>query len=416
MFGYSPEGAILIIGILLAATVFAGSLSSRFGVPALIGFLGLGMLAGSDGIGLAFDNYHIAQLLGVFCLVFILFSGGLDTDWRTVRGVAAPALVLATLGVLISAVVIAVAAALLLNFSPLQGFILGSVIASTDAAAVFAIVRAQSKPLRQDVAQLIELESGSNDPSAIFLVGAALAMSAQEQAPVWMLAPSFVQQMVVGGAVGAAIGVLMPAVLKRARLRIGGLSLVISIAAALLAYGIAGVAGGNGFLAAYIAGIVAGSRDFIGKREVRMFQDGLAWLAQVVMFVSLGLLVFPSQLPGVVLPGLAISAILMFVARPVSVFLCLAPFPRYDTRVKLFVSWAGLRGAVPIVLATFPVVAGVSGAQMIFNIVFFVVVLSTLVQGTLLGYVGRLLGLTEEKASEPSEAAPAPVTPPTSSP
>jgi potassium/hydrogen antiporter len=392
---YSPELAILVIGLLLAATVLAGTLSSRFGLPALIGFLGLGMIAGSDGIGIAFDNYELAQAIGVLCLIFILFSGGLDTDLQAARRVAAPAIVLATFGVFISAAVIAVAAYLLLDFSALQGFLLGAVIASTDAAAVFAIVRAQSEPLRKDLASMIELESGSNDPSAIFLVGAMLLLLAQPDAPVWTLAPNFVQQMVFGAGVGVAIGLSMAGVLKRARLRVGGMALVVSVAGALLAYGVAGVIGGNGFLSAYIAGIVAGSRTFKNKRDVLVFQDGVAWLAQVVMFVTLGLLVFPSELPDVLWPGLAITAVLMFVARPLSVVLCLLPFRRFDWPAIMFVSWAGLRGAVPIVLATFPIVAGVPGAQTIFNIVFFVVVTSSIIQGTTLGALARTLKLTE---------------------
>lgn len=402
---YSPEIAILVIGLLLATTVLAGTLSSRFGLPALIGFLGLGMIAGSDGLGIVFDNYPLAQTIGVLCLIFILFSGGLDTNLRAARRVAAPALVLATLGVMISAGVVAVAAVLLLNFSLLQGFLLGAVIASTDAAAVFAIVRAQRKPLKDEPANLIELESGSNDPSAIFLVGAALMLLAQADASVWTLAPSFLQQMIFGALVGIAIGLIMPVVLKRARLRVGGMALVISVAAALLAYGVAGVIGGNGFLSAYIAGIVAGSREFINKRDVLLFQDGVAWLAQVIMFVSLGLLVFPNQLPGVLIPGLAVTAVLMFVARPLSVVICLLPFRRFGWRTMVFVSWAGLRGAVPIVLATFPIVAGVPGAQTIFNIVFFVVVASSVIQGTTLGPLGRRLGLTRDETPEESSAS-----------
>lgn len=395
---YSPEIVILVIGMLLGATVLAGTLSSRFGIPALIGFLALGMVAGSDGLGIVFDNYALAQTIGVLCLIFILFSGGLDTDLRAARRVAAPALVLATLGVMISAAVVAAAAVLFLNFSLLQGFLLGSVIASTDAAAVFAVVRGQSAPLKDEPARLIELESGSNDPSAIFLVGAALMLLAQSDAPVWTLAPSFLQQMAFGAAVGIAVGLTMPVVLKRARLRVGGMALVISVAAALLAYGVAGVLGGNGFLSAYVAGIFAGSRQFFNKRDVLLFQDGVAWLAQVIMFVTLGLLVFPSELPGVLVPGLAITAVLMFVARPLSVVLCLLPFRRFGWRTMVFISWAGLRGAVPIVLATFPIVAGVPGAQTIFNIVFFVVVASSVIQGTTLGPLGKRLGLTEEPA------------------
>lgn len=406
MSALSPELFLLGLGVLLVTTVLAGSLSSRFGLPSLIGFLALGMLAGSDGpMGIAFNDYGMAQAIGIACLIFILFSGGLDTSWRAVRPVAAPALVLATAGVLISALVVAGAAVWLLNVDPLLGFLLGAVVGSTDAAAVFAMMRTQGVPLRPDVQGLIELESGSNDPTAIFLVGAALLFLTSPGASPLSLAPDFVAQMTLGALVGAGVGFGFVSMLKRSRLTIGGLSLVVSIAAALVSYGLAGVIGGNGFLAAYVAGIVAGNREFAGKRNIMFFQDGAAWLAQVVMFLTLGLLVFPSQLPAVVAPGLAVTAILMLVARPLSVFICLAPFRRFDWRAKLFVSWAGLRGAVPIVLATFPIVAGAPGAQTIFNIVFFVVLVSSVIQGPTLGWLTKRLGLeAEEPRPEPEDA------------
>ena len=398
MLSLSPEVALLVLGILLLATVFAGSLSSRFGLPALIGFLCLGMLAGVDGPGgIAFDDYLLTQGVGIACLIFILFSGGIDTDWRDVRRVATPALVLATGGVLISAGIMALAANLLLGFSPYQGFLLGAIIASTDAAAVFAILRSTGLDLHGDVPALIEVESGSNDPMAIFLVGAALMfITVPDFSPI-TLVPQFLLQMVLGAEVGFGAGYLLPEILKRSQYRPGGLAFVISIAAALIAYGLASVIGGNGFLAAYVAGLTAGNRTYRASTIVSTFQDGLAWLAQVVMFLTLGLLITPSNLTGVIVPGLAITFILMFVARPVSVFLCLAPFRRFDWRAKLFVSWAGLRGAVPIVLATFPIVAGVPSAFTIFNIVFFVVLLSSVIQGPTINWLANRLGLRAEQ-------------------
>ncbi|MEO1906230.1 MAG: potassium/proton antiporter [Citromicrobium sp.] len=398
MLSLSPEVALLVLGILLLATVFAGSLSSRFGLPALIGFLCLGMLAGVDGLGgIAFDDYLLTQGVGIACLIFILFSGGIDTDWRDVRRVATPALVLATGGVLISAGIMALAANLLLGFSPYQGFLLGAIIASTDAAAVFAILRSTGLDLHGDVPALIEVESGSNDPMAIFLVGAALMfITVPDFSPI-TLVPQFLLQMVLGAAVGFGAGYLLPEILKRSQYRHGGLAFVISIAAALIAYGLASVLGGNGFLAAYVAGLTAGNRTYRASTIVSTFQDGLAWLAQVVMFLTLGLLITPSNLTGVIVPGLAITFILMFIARPVSVFLCLAPFRRFGWRAKLFVSWAGLRGAVPIVLATFPIVAGVPSAFTIFNIVFFVVLLSSVIQGPTINWLANRLGLRAEQ-------------------
>ena len=392
----SPDVALLVLGVLLLATVFAGSLSSRFGLPALIGFLCLGMITGVDGPGgISFDDYQLTQGVGIACLIFILFSGGIDTDWRDVRRVAAPALVLATAGVLVSAGIVSAAAVLMLDFSLFQGFLLGAIVASTDAAAVFAILRSTGLDLHGDVPALIEVESGSNDPMAIFLVGAALLfLTVPDFTPVSLI-PQFVLQMLLGGVIGLGAGFLLPEVLKRTQYRHGGLAFVISIAAALIAYGLAAVLGGNGFLAAYVAGLAAGNRVYRARAIVSTFQDGLAWLAQVVMFLTLGLLITPSNLTGVIVPGLAITFILMFVARPLSVFICLAPFRSFDWRAKLFVSWAGLRGAVPIVLATFPMVAGVPSAFTIFNIVFFVVLLSSMIQGPTINWMAKRLGLTQ---------------------
>ena len=393
----SPDLALLSLGILLLATVFAGTLSSRFGLPALIGFLTLGMLAGVDGPGgISFSNYQLAQGIGVASLIFILFSGGLDTSWRDIRRVASPALVLATAGVLISAGVVTLAAITILGFEPLQGFLLGSVIASTDAAAVFAILRSSGLDVHGDVPAVIEVESGSNDPMAIFLVGASLLLMSSPGSSPLSLAPEFILQMCLGAIIGMAAGWILPPLVDRAQSRQRGLIFVVSIAAALIAYGAAEVAGGNGFLAAYVAGIVAGNRAYAAKRTLSTFQDGLAWLGQVVMFLTLGLLVNPSDLVDVIVPGLAITVILMLVARPVSVFLCLAPFRRFSWREKLFVSWAGLRGAVPIVLATFPMVAGVPGAFTIFNIVFFVVLLSSLIQGPTINWMAKRMGIRGE--------------------
>lgn len=374
------------------STVIAGTLTSRFGLPALIGFLALGMLAGVDGPGgIYFENYELTQSVGIACLIFILFSGGLDTDWRDVRRVAAPALVLATAGVLISAGIVTLASMLLLGFGPFQAALLGAIIASTDAAAVFAILRSTGLDLHGEIPALIEVESGSNDPMAIFLVGAALLFIEVPDASPLALVPDFVVQMGVGALVGIVVGFAMPELFNRGGYNRGGLAFVISIAAALIAFGAAEVLAGNGFLASYVAGLVGGSRTYAAKETVSSFQDGMAWLAQVVMFLTLGLLVTPSTLSAAVLPGLAITFILMFVARPISVFICLAPFRKFGWRAKLFVSWAGLRGAVPIVLATFPMVAGVAGAFTIFNVVFFVVILSSLIQGPTIKWAAKRL-------------------------
>ncbi|CAO1654566.1 potassium/proton antiporter [Parasphingorhabdus sp. NYA22] len=391
---FNTELTLLILGVILFTTVLAGTLSSRFGFPALIGFIGLGILAGVEGPGgFYFENFELTQGIGIACLLFILFSGGMGTDWRDVRRMAAPALLLATIGVVISAAIVALSAIFILGFGPLQGALLGAVIASTDAAAVFAVLRSSGLDLHGDVPALIETESGSNDPMAIFLVGALLFLIESPSASPLQLAPDFVIQMVMGAIVGVGIGFAMPEILKRGGYQQGGLAFVISIAAALIAFGLAEVLAGNGFLASYLAGIVAGNRTYAARDTVSGFQDGMAWLSQVVMFFTLGLLVTPSNLAPVIIPGLSITFILMFVARPLSVFICLAPFRQFDWRSKLFVSWAGLRGAVPIVLATFPMVAGVPGAFAIFNVVFFVVLLSSIIQGPTIKWAADRLGV-----------------------
>ncbi|WP_339826589.1 potassium/proton antiporter [uncultured Parasphingorhabdus sp.] len=390
----NTELTLLVLGVILLTTVLAGTLSSRFGFPALIGFIGLGILAGVEGPGgFYFENFELTQGIGIACLLFILFSGGMGTDWRDVRRMAAPALLLATIGVLISAGIVALSAIFILGFGPLQGALLGAVIASTDAAAVFAVLRSSGLDLHGDVPALIETESGSNDPMAIFLVGAMLFLIESPSASPLQLAPDFVIQMVMGAIVGVGVGFAMPEILKRGGYQQGGLAFVISIAAALIAFGLAEVLAGNGFLASYLAGIVAGNRTYAARETVSGFQDGMAWLSQVVMFFTLGLLVTPSNLGPVIIPGLSITFILMFVARPLSVFICLAPFRQFDWRAKLFVSWAGLRGAVPIVLATFPMVAGVPGAFAIFNVVFFVVLLSSVIQGPTIKWAADRLGV-----------------------
>ncbi|PXA98492.1 potassium/proton antiporter [Nostoc sp. 3335mG] len=399
MLQLTTESALLLVGVLLLTTVLAGNLSSRFGLPALIGFLGLGIFAGTNGPGgIAFDDFAAAQAIGITSLIFILFSGGLDTDWKDVRRVAGPALLLATFGVCISAAIVALSAVLLLNVGVQQAALLGAIIASTDAAAVFAILRSTGLDLHGDVPALIEVESGSNDPMAVFLVGAVLLFMADPDASPIQLLPQFAVQMGMGAAVGLAIGCGVPSLLKRGAARQGGLAFVISLAGALIAFGAAELLSGNGFLASYVAGLVAGNQVYPARRTVSKFQDGLAWLAQVAMFLTLGLLVTPSQLGPVIGAGVAITMILMFVARPASVLLCLAPFRSFGWRSKIFISWAGLRGAVPIVLATFPIVAGVDGAFTIFNIVFFVVVLSSLIQGPTMKWMARSLKMSNEQA------------------
>jgi cell volume regulation protein A len=390
---------LLLSAVLMIAAVFAGSLTSRFGLPALIGFLGLGMIAGVDGFGLRFDDFAVAKDVGVVALILILFAGGMETPWSLVRGVIAPVAMLATVGVLISAAVVAALTVLVFHKTPAEGALLGAIISATDAAAVFAVIKASGVDLRRDVRALIEVESGSNDPTAAFLVLAATAVLAKPGGSLIHLAPDFFIQTSVGLAIGLGVGIGFVTVMRRGHVATIGLAGVLATAAAILAYAAASLLDGNGFFAAYASGITAGSWVFKQKRAVLQFQDGIAWLAQVTMFLTLGLLVNPHDLPAVAVEGVVTTLVLMFAARPISVFLCLFPFRRFGWRAKTFVGWGGLRGAAPIVLSILPLLAHVPGSHEVFNIVFFVVLLASVIQGPTLGWLARRLQLEEPKAA-----------------
>jgi cell volume regulation protein A len=351
------------------------------------------MLAGSDGPGgIYFDDASLAQSLGVVALALILFSGGLDTEWSSVRPVLWKGLALSTAGVLITALLVGLFARIVLGFSLLEGVLLGAIVSATDAAAVFSVLRARSVGLKGHVRPLLELESGSNDPMAVFLTTGLIGIMTQPQAGWFSLVPMFIQQMVLGSALGYAIGTLIVLLINRLRLEFEGLYPVLTLSLVLLTYGATASLGGNGFLAVYIAGLVMGKNDFIHKRSVMRFHDGLAWLMQIAMFLALGLLVFPSHLLPIVGLGLLASLFLMLVARPVSVLVTLA-FSGMRLNEKLMISWVGLRGAVPIVLATFPLLAGMPRSEIIFDLVFFIVLTSILFQGTSIPLFARWLKL-----------------------
>ncbi|MNS65944.1 K(+)/H(+) antiporter NhaP2 [compost metagenome] len=385
------EHLLLGTAVLLLLGILASKASGRLGVPALVIFLIIGMLAGTDGIGkIHFDNSLQAQSLGVVALAYILFAGGLDTDWKSVKPVVGAGLIMATVGVVLTAGMVGWFAIQALGFTPLEGLLLGAIISSTDAAAVFAVMRSKSVGLQGNLKPLIELESGSNDPMAVFLTIGLIRLLTMPEAPVLDLIPSFVLQMGLGAVAGLAFGKAVPWMVNRLALEYEGLYPVFTLATVLLTYSATTVIGGNGFLAVYIAGLLIGNSDFLHKRSLMRFHDGLAWLMQIAMFTALGLLVFPSQLPGVVGAGILVSAFLILVARPVSVFVGLH-FIRLSFREKAMVSWVGLRGSVPIILATFPLVAGIPNAGMIFNLVFFIVLTSVLLQGTSIPLVAKLL-------------------------
>lgn len=379
--------------LLLLLSILTSRASGRLGIPALLIFLAIGMLAGSDGPGgIYFDNARLAQGLGVTALVLILFAGGLETRWARVRPVLWRGLSLSTLGVSLTALLIALFAKFILQFTWLEGLLLGAVVSSTDAAAVFAVLRSQSVSLKADLEQLLELESGSNDPMAIFLTVALIQLQVTDNASLLTVIPMFFFQMGVGAALGYSMGKAMHWIVNRVNLEYEGLYQVLTLSLALLTYGLAEIANGNGFLAAYLAAIVFGNSDFIHKRSLIRFHDGLAWLMQIAMFLTLGLLVFPHNLIPILGAGLMVSLFLLFVARPASVYLSLL-FARMSGREKTLVAWVGLRGAAPIILATFPLLAGVPRAEMYFNLVFFIVLISGLLQGPTIPMLARWLGV-----------------------
>lgn len=389
---FLESGNLLLIGsVLLLISVIAGKTTSKLGVPILIFFLIVGILAGSEGIGrIHFDNVAIAQFIGITALNFILFSGGLDTNLESVRPVMGRGIALSTLGVFLTALSVGVFVHYVFGFSLAEGLLLGSIVSATDAAAVFSILRNKGIGLKGYLRPVLELESGSNDPMAYFLTIALTGIVATGDVSAVELITGFLKEFIIGGALGFLMGKVSVWLINNIELETEGLYPVLTLALAMLTYSAAHFIGGNGFLAIYLAAIILGNSNFIHKRMLIKFYDGQAWLMQIILFLTLGLLVYPSRIIPIIGMGLLISAFLIFVARPIGVFISLAFF-KSNFRSKLFVSWVGLRGGVPIVFATYPLIAGIEKAELIFNLVFFISITSVLLQGTTLAYVAKLL-------------------------
>lgn len=395
------DSLILFIAILFIFGVVTTKFSARLGVPALVLFIGIGMLIGSDVLGLIyFDDAGIAQLIGIFALIVILFEGGLQTNWSTLKPVIKPALSLATIGVLITTLLIAVAAKYILSVDWDLALLFGAIVGSTDAAAVFAVLKDQ--PIQKRLGATLEAESGSNDPMAVFLTVAMIEWITNTNANVFQLIFTFFLQMGLGLLLGVILGKLAVSAINRINLDSSGLYPIFAISFALLTYGITSFLNGSGLLAVYIVAIVIGNADIAYRYSVFRFSEGFAWMMQILMFVILGLLVFPSELFtwDIMWQGIVISVILMVLARPIAV-LCATVTMKFKAKELLFLSWAGLKGAVPIVLATFPLLAGVVGSQQIFNIVFFVVLTSCLIQGTTIPVLADKLALFGPKKTAP---------------
>lgn len=386
---------LLLAAVLILFGVISSKASARLGLPVLVLFLIVGMLAGERGIGgIAFDSPGAAHALGTVALAVILYDGGLQTPLSSIKAVWKPASLLATLGVLVTALITGLAAAWILDLTLLEGLLIGAIVGSTDAAAVFAQLRNAGIHIRKRLKATLEVESASNDPMAIFLTIGLLEVLVNDVPFGIGLLQLFVMQMGVGAAIGLGVGWAAVALINRIHLQASGMYPVLVTACGLLAFGLAANLGGSGFLAIFVAGVVVGNSRFVFQRGVFLFHDGLAWLSQITMFVVLGLLVDPKGLLDVWFEGLLIALVLIFLARPLAVIPMLQPFGFERNEIAL-VSWVGLRGSVPIVLAIFPLIFGAPEAPLIFNVVFFVVLISATVQGGTLAHVARWLGLAE---------------------
>jgi potassium/hydrogen antiporter len=390
---------ILVAGALLAAGIVAAKVADRVRVPGLLLFLGLGMLVGSEGPGgVEFDDAELTRTLGTVGLVLILFEGGLSAGWREVRPVVGTAASLALVGTAVTAAIAALAASWLFGLDTLESLIVGAAIAGTDSAAIFAVLRGSR--LRRRIARSLEGESGMNDPVALLLVTGFIDWIQDPGYGAEDMVLNFVVKLGLGAVLGIAIGLVARWGMRAVDLPTPGLYPVASVATAALAYGLAEVAGGSGLLAVYLTALIVGTGPVPARSTMLAFHQGVAWVAQITLFFLLGLLVFPNQLGDVAGDGLLLSAVLIFVARPVAAFVASLP-SRFAARERLMLGWAGLRGATPIWLATFPVVAGVESSELLFNIVFFVMVSSTLVQGATFDPLAQALGLTTSEPALP---------------
>jgi potassium/hydrogen antiporter len=377
--------------VLLILCVFASKATGRLGMPTLVVFLLIGILAGRKGIGqIYFDDAYSTQSLGILALSYILFSGGLDTKWRSIKPILKEGFALSTIGVLLTCLLVGTFVHYVMGFRMLESFLLGAIVSSTDAGAVYTVLHARSVHLRGSLGPLLEVESGSNDPMAVFLTTTILQMMQNSDFGVIDMIPLLIMQMAIGTIVGLSMGKGLVWLFNKIKLDIEGLYIVLSVSIVIFIYSATQALKGNGFLAVYLAGIVLGNSNYVFKKSLGRVHDGISWLMQSAMFLTLGLLMNPAQVSKVIVPGLLVSVFMILIARPASVYISLL-FSKLNAREKGLVSWVGLRGSVPIVLATYPLVAGIDRAGIIFNIVFFVCLTSLILQGTTIPFVSKLL-------------------------
>jgi potassium/hydrogen antiporter len=391
--------AALIVGVLLAVALLASFVAGRLRVPGLVLFLAVGMFAGSDATGwIAFDDYEVARTVGIVALALILFEGGLTAGLGEIRPVLGTALSLAVVGTIGTALLTGIAAHVLFDFTLLEGMLMGAIVSATDGAAIFAVLRGST--LRRKLARTLEGEAGFNDPVAVLLVVGLIEWIQTDDYGLPDMALLFVEELGIGAVTGVAVGWLAVQAFKQARLSSQGLYPVASVATVALAYGAADFLHGSGFLAAYVSGLALGSAAIPAKTTITTFHQGLAWVAQLTMFLTLGLLVFPSQLGDVWLEGTILALVTAVVARPIAVAIATGT-ARYSLAERGLLGWAGLRGAVPVVLATFPIIEGVPKALELFNIAFFAVLISTVLQGSTFEPLAAKLKLTTDEPAMP---------------
>lgn len=389
----SLEALLAISGFLLMLCVFTNKITDNFGIPSLLLFLGLGMLAGSDGPGgIEFNNSRLTNYIGTVALAFILFSGGLGTRWQQVRPILARGSLLSTLGVLLTAIFMYFFSYYILKLSFEISLLLSVIISSTDAPAVFSILRSHNLSVPGRLKAILEFESGSNDPMAVFLSMGAMAVISSGEWNLGSLTGDFLLQMFLGTALGMLSGYLASKTLRRWMFSYQGLYPVFGVALVLLTYSLTQMLGGNGFLAVYLCGIIMGNTGYMYRRHFIRFQESLVWIMQISMFLILGLLVFPHELSSVMPVSLACTLFLIIIARPLAVFICLYR-SGFSLPEQIFISWAGFKGAVPIILATYPLIYGFPNSQFLFNIIFFLVIISVLLQAQSLSFLARRLHL-----------------------
>lgn len=408
---FTAENILLIGSVLIFSSIIISKTGYRFGIPTLLLFLLVGMLFGSDGLGLQFNSARDAQFIGMMAMSIILFSGGMDTKYQDIKPVLKPGIVLSTVGVLLTTVLTGVFIYFLsglthtnIELTMMASLLLAATMSSTDSASVFSLLRSQRMNLKENLRPMLELESGSNDPMAYMLTIVLIQIiSSGSELSLAVVGRDLLVQFLIGGSVGYALGRFAVWLVNRINLSNSSLYPILLLSIVFATFTITDLLKGNGYLAVYIAGVIVGNARLVYRKEINTFMNGLTWLFQIIMFLSLGLLVNPHEMLDIAAVALLIGLFMIVIARPVSVFACLLPFRNISNKARLFVSWVGLRGAVPIIFATYPVIAGIEGSQQLFNIVFFITLLSLVVQGMSISSFARWLHLDLPEEKEGNE-------------